>query len=62
MKLLWSTKSKINENKNGENVPYLKINKVVLISSLQYFLQKLSTKFKSLIYYGTLISKPYVNI
>ena len=25
MKLLWSTKSKINKDKNGENVPHLEI-------------------------------------
>ena len=31
MKLLGSTKSKINKDKNGENVPYLEINEVVLI-------------------------------
>ena len=31
MKLLGSTKSKINKDKNGENVPYLEINAVVLI-------------------------------
>ena len=31
MKLLGSTKSKINKNENGENVPYLEITEVVLI-------------------------------
>ena len=31
MKLLGSTKSKITEDKNDKNVPYLEINKVVLI-------------------------------
>ena len=31
MKLLGSTKSKINEDKNGENVPHLEITEVVLI-------------------------------
>ena len=31
MKLLGSTKSKITKNKNGEIVPYLEINEVVLI-------------------------------
>ena len=31
MKLLGSTKSKITKNKNGENVPQLEINEVVLI-------------------------------
>ena len=30
MKLLGSTKSKIKKDKNGENVPYLKITEVVL--------------------------------
>ena len=30
MKLLGSTKSKINKDKNSENVPHLKITKVVL--------------------------------
>ena len=30
MKLLGSTKSKINKDKNGENVPHLEINEVVL--------------------------------
>ena len=31
MKLLGSTKSKITENKNGENVPHLEITEVVLV-------------------------------
>ena len=31
MKLLGSTKNKINKDKNGENVLHLEINKVVLI-------------------------------
>ena len=31
MKLIGSTKSKITEDKNDENVPYLEINEVVLI-------------------------------
>ena len=31
MKLLGSTKSKITKNKNGENVPHLKITEVVLV-------------------------------
>ena len=31
MKLLGSTKSKINKDENGENTPYLEITKVVLI-------------------------------
>ena len=31
MKLLGSTKSKINKDKNGENVPHLEITEVVLI-------------------------------
>ena len=31
MKLLESTKSKINKGKNGENMPHLEINEVVLI-------------------------------
>ena len=31
MKLLRSTKSKIIENENGENVPYLKINETILL-------------------------------
>ena len=31
MKLLGSTKSKINKDENGENVPYLGITEVVLI-------------------------------
>ena len=31
LKLLGSTKSKINEGKNGENVPHLEITEVVLI-------------------------------
>ena len=31
MKLLWSTKSKINKDKNGEILPHLEIIKVVLI-------------------------------
>ena len=31
MKLLGSTKSKITKDKNGENVPNLEINEVVLI-------------------------------
>ena len=31
MKLLGSTKSKITNDKNGENVPHLKITEVVLI-------------------------------
>ena len=33
MKLLESTKSKITEDKNGENMPHLEINEVVLIYS-----------------------------
>ena len=33
MKLLGSTKSKITNDKNGENVPYLEIAEVVLINS-----------------------------
>ena len=32
MKLFGSTKSKITEDKNGENVPYLGINEVILIN------------------------------
>ena len=31
MKLLWSTKSKINEDKNGEIIRHLEINEVVLV-------------------------------
>ena len=31
MKLLGSTKNKINKDKNGENVPYLEITEVVLV-------------------------------
>ena len=31
MKLLGSTTSKLNENKNGENVTHSKINEVVLV-------------------------------
>ena len=31
MKLLGSTKNKINKDKNGENVPHLKITEVVLV-------------------------------
>ena len=31
MKLLGSTKIKINEDKNGENVPHLEITKAVLV-------------------------------
>ena len=31
MKLLWSTKKKLNKNKNGENVPHLQITEVVLV-------------------------------
>ena len=31
MKLLGSTKTKINKNENGENAPYLEITEVVLI-------------------------------
>ena len=31
MTLLGSTKNKINEDKNGENVPHLKITKVVIV-------------------------------
>ena len=31
MKLLGSTEIKITKNKNGENVPHLKITKVVLV-------------------------------
>ena len=31
MKLLGSTKSKINKNRNGKNVPHLDITEVVLI-------------------------------
>ena len=30
-KVLWRTESKINKNKNGENVPQLEITKVVLV-------------------------------
>ena len=30
MKLLWSIKIKITEYENGENVPYLEINEIVL--------------------------------
>ena len=31
MKLLGSTKNKINKNKNGENVPHLEITEVILV-------------------------------
>ena len=31
MKLLGSTKNKINKDKNGENIPHLKITEVVLV-------------------------------
>ena len=33
MKLLGSTKSKITENKNGENIPHLESSEVVLVHS-----------------------------
>ena len=33
MKLLWSTKNKITEDKNGENVPHLEITEVELVHS-----------------------------
>ena len=32
MKLLGSTKSKINKDKNGENVPHLEITEVILVN------------------------------
>ena len=31
MKLLWSTKSTITKDENGENMPYLEITEVILI-------------------------------
>ena len=31
MKLLWSTKNKITEDKNGKNLPHLEITEVVLV-------------------------------
>ena len=31
IKLFWSTENKINKDKNGENVPHLEINEVVLV-------------------------------
>ena len=31
IKLLWSAKNKITKDKNGENVPHLKITEVVLV-------------------------------
>ena len=31
MKLLGNTKSRVNKNKNGENVSYLEINEIVLM-------------------------------
>ena len=33
MKLLWSTKNKITEDKNGKNVPHLEITEVELVHS-----------------------------
>ena len=34
MKLLGSTKSKITENENGENVPHLEITEVILVNAM----------------------------
>ena len=45
MKLLGSTKSKANRDKNGENVPHLEITEVVLIRCKQ-----VSAQFKRLAY------------
>ena len=48
MKLLGSTKSKINKDQNGENVPHLEITEVVLIIII--LRRRLSARFKKLIY------------
>ena len=50
MKLLGSNKSKITKDKNGENVPRLEIAEVILVHCQQYCQQRLSARFKSLIY------------
>ena len=49
MKLIEITKSKITKNENDENVPYLKITKVVLIHCSNIN-NSYSTKFQSLVY------------
>ena len=38
MKLFGSTKRKINENKNGEYVPYLEITKVIFVHEIIKYL------------------------
>ena len=50
IKLLESTKSKINKDKSFENVPKLEINKIIPLHYCQQDYQRLSTIFKSLIY------------
>ena len=51
MKLLGSTKSKINKDKNGENVPHLEIAEVILgPCNIANNAQCLSTWLKSLVY------------
>ena len=51
MKLLGSTKNKLTEDKNCENMPYVKVVEVVLIVIFSTMInQILSTWFKSLIH------------
>ena len=60
MKLLRSTKSKIIENENGENVPYLKINETILLhcnifSNVRQHNKKLLKKFVPNKYFDELL-------
>ena len=59
MKLLGSTESKITKNKNGENVPHLKIVELVLV---QCSLVNNDYKQDSRILYIFLQSKPFGNL
>ena len=51
MKFLGRIKNKITKNGNSENVPHLEITEVLLVHwNNRYCQQRLSTRFKSLVY------------
>ena len=55
MELLGSTESKITNDENDENVPYLEINEILQIHYIKFiiFQQQLSARLKSFAYMCT---------
>ena len=56
MKLLGSTKNKINKDKNGENVPYLEITEVILV---HYNIVNNDYQQDSRVLYTFVLNKPF---